>query len=77
MIAQAEQLSAQHGFGDPIIVDNITIRVFTAATDPDVVGGEICGRDRPAELQAAYDLVATGELDDEFGAIKAQAYADG
>ena len=54
-----------------------TIRVFTAATDPDVVGGEICGRDRPAELQAAYDLVATGELDDEFGAIKAQAYADG
>ena len=54
-----------------------TIRVFTAATDPDVVGGEICGRDRPAELQAAYDLVATGELDDEFGAIKGQAYADG
>ena len=54
-----------------------TIRVFTAATDPDVVGGEICGRDRPAELQAAYDLVASGELDDEFGAIKAQAYASG
>ena len=54
-----------------------TIRVFTAATDPDVVGGEICGRDRPAELQAAYDLVASGELDDEFGAIKGQAYADG
>ena len=54
-----------------------TIRVFTAASDPDVVGGEICGRERPAELQAAYDLVASGELDDEFGAIKAQAYASG
>lgn len=54
-----------------------TIRVFTAATDPDVVGGEICGRDRPPELQAAYDLVASGALDDEFGAIKAQAYASG
>ena len=54
-----------------------TIRVFTAATDPDVVGGEICGRERPPELQAAYDLVASGELDDEFGAIKAQAYASG
>lgn len=54
-----------------------TIRVFTAATDPDVVGGEICGRERPAELQAAYDLVASGALDDEFGAIKAQAYASG
>ena len=54
-----------------------TIRVFTAATDPDVVGGEICGRERPAELQAAYDLVASGELDDEFGAIKGQAYASG
>ena len=54
-----------------------TIRVFTAATDPDVVGGEICGRERPPELQAAYDLVASGELDGEFGAIKAQAYASG
>lgn len=54
-----------------------TIRVFTAATDPDVVGGEICGRERPPELQAAYDLVASGELDDEFGAIKGQAYASG
>lgn len=54
-----------------------TIRVFTAATDPDVVGGEICGRERPPELQAAYDLVASGELNDEFGAIKAQAYASG
>ena len=54
-----------------------TIRVFTASTDPDVVGGEICGRERPAELQAAYDLVASGELDDEFGAIKGQAYASG
>jgi basic membrane protein A len=54
-----------------------TIRVFTAATDPDVVGGEICGRERPAALQAAYDLVASGELDDEFGAIKGQAYASG
>lgn len=54
-----------------------TIRVFTAATDPDVVGGEICGRERPPELQAAYDLVASGELNDEFGAVKAQAYASG
>ena len=54
-----------------------TIRVFTASTDPDVVGGEICGRERPAELQAAYDLVASGELDDAFGAIKGQAYASG
>ena len=54
-----------------------TIRVFTAATDPDVVGGEICGRERPPELQAAYDLVASGALAGEFGAIKAQAYASG
>ena len=33
VIAQAEQLSAQHGFGDPIIVDNITFEEAAVELD--------------------------------------------
>ncbi|MDH3752399.1 MAG: hypothetical protein OEU32_00900, partial [Acidimicrobiia bacterium] len=53
------------------------VKVFTVATDPDVVGAELCGVERPAELQAAFDLVASGDLDADIGAIKAEAFSGG
>ena len=55
-----------------------SVRVFTAATDPDVVGAALC--DSPelqGALDAAFATVASGELDAAIGQIKAEAYAGG
>lgn len=52
-----------------------TVRVFRVGVDPQP-GALICDPtdEQAAELDAAYQLVASGELAEQFGAIKAAAY---
>ena len=54
------------------------VKVFHVGVDSEP-GAEICGAtaEMEAALQEAYDLVASGDLNDEFGAIKGEAYAGG
>ena len=55
-----------------------SVRVFTAATDPDVVGAALCDSPELQDaLDAAFATVASGALDEAIGQIKAEAYAGG
>jgi len=54
------------------------VRVFSAATDPDLVGAAFCDApDLQPALDDAFALVASGDLDEQIGAIKAEAFAGG
>jgi basic membrane protein A len=65
-------------FGDIVSGDfpEGSIRVFTAGTDPDIVGAELCdAADLQPALDEAFATVASGDLDEAIGAIKAEAFA--
>jgi basic membrane lipoprotein Med (substrate-binding protein (PBP1-ABC) superfamily) len=53
--------------------------VFSPGTEPDVAGAVICEAtpEQQAEMDEAYDLVASGDLDADFGAIAGEAYGGG
>ncbi len=52
---------------------------FSPGTEPDVAGAVICEAtaEQQAEMDAAYALVASGDLDEQFGAIAAEAFGGG
>ena len=52
---------------------------FSPGDEPDVAGAVICEAtpEQQAEMDAAYALVASGDLDEQFGAIAAEAFGDG
>jgi basic membrane lipoprotein Med (substrate-binding protein (PBP1-ABC) superfamily) len=55
-----------------------SVRVFNAADDPDVVGATFCdAADLQPALDEAYATVASGDLDEAIGQIKAEAFAEG
>ncbi|MFK8024222.1 MAG: BMP family protein [Ilumatobacter sp.] len=56
--------------------DEGDIITYSPGEEPDVAGARICEAtpEQEAELQAAYDLVASGELDGEFGRIAGEAF---
>jgi len=53
--------------------------VYSPGEEPDVAGAVICDAtaDQQAEMDEAYALVASGDLDGDFGAIAGQAYGGG
>ena len=55
------------------------IIVYSPGEEPDVAGALLCDgtAEQDAELQTAYDLVASGELDGEFGRIAGEAFGGG
>jgi len=55
------------------------IITFSPGEEPDVAGAVICEAtaEQQAELDAAYALVASGDLDEQFGAIAAEAFGGG
>ncbi len=55
------------------------IIVYSPGEDPDVAGAVICGAtpEQQAEMDEAYALVASGELDGAFGEIAAEAFGGG
>ncbi|MEM9746930.1 MAG: BMP family ABC transporter substrate-binding protein [Actinomycetota bacterium] len=55
------------------------IITYSPGEEPDVAGARLCNGtpEQDAELQAAYDLVASGELDGEFGRIAGEAFGGG
>lgn len=63
------------GILDGSVVEG-SIKQFRVGVDPEG-GAEICNPSAEAQaaLDEAYDLVGSGALDDEFGAIKGVAYA--
>jgi basic membrane protein A len=52
---------------------------FSPGEEPDVAGAVICEAtaEQQAEMDAAYALVASGDLDEQFGAIAAEAFGGG
>jgi basic membrane protein A len=55
------------------------IIVYSPGTEPDVAGAVICDAtpEQQAEMDAAYELMASGELDATFGEIAAEAFGQG
>ncbi len=55
------------------------IITFSPGEEPDVAGAVICEAtaEQQAEMDAAYALVASGDLDEQFGAIAAEAFGGG
>lgn len=55
------------------------IIVYSPGTDPDVAGAVICDAtpEQQAAMDAAYALVASGDLDAQFGEIAAEAFGGG
>jgi basic membrane protein A and related proteins len=53
--------------------------VFSPGEEPDVAGAVICDAtdEQQAEMDEAYALVASGDLDADFGAIAGEAYGGG
>jgi basic membrane protein A len=53
-----------------------SIIFYSPGTDPDVAGAVICDAtpEQQAAMDAAYALVASGDLDEQFGAIAAEAF---
>ena len=53
--------------------------VYSPGEEPDVAGAVICDAtpEQQAEMDDAYALVASGDLDGDFGAIAGQAYGGG
>ena len=54
------------------------VRTFRVGVDPEP-GAQICDAtpEQQEALDAVYEQIAAGEFTDEFGAIKAEAYAEG
>jgi basic membrane protein A len=52
---------------------------FSPGEEPDVAGAVICGAtpEQQAEMDEAFALVASGDLDADFGAIAGEAYGGG
>ena len=67
----------------PQILDGSAVEgdiiVYSPGEEPDVAGARICDAtpEQAAELQESYDLVASGELDGEFGRIAGEAFGGG
>ncbi len=67
----------------PLILDGTAaegdIIVFSPGEEPDVAGAVICEAtpEQQTEMDAAYALVASGDLDADFGAIAGEAYGGG
>ncbi|MFP5489383.1 MAG: BMP family protein, partial [Acidimicrobiia bacterium] len=55
------------------------IIVYAPGSEPDVAGAVICDAtpEQQAEMDAAYELMASGELDAAFGEIAAEAFGGG
>ena len=55
------------------------IIVYSPGEEPDVAGAVICAAtpEQQSEMDAAYALVASGDLDGDFGAIAGEAYGGG
>jgi basic membrane protein A len=55
------------------------IIIYSPGSEPDVAGAVICDAtaEQQAEMDAAYELVASGELDAAFGEIAAEAFGGG
>ena len=59
--------------------DEGDIIVFSPGEEPDVAGAVICEAtpEQQAEMDEAFALVASGDLDAQFGEIAGQAYGGG
>jgi hypothetical protein len=67
----------------PQILDGSAVEgdiiVYSPGEEPDVAGAVICDAtpDQQAEMDEAYALVASGDLDATFGEIAAEAFGGG
>ncbi len=66
----------------PKILDGSAVEgdiiTYSPGDEPDVAGARICDAtpEQAAELDEAYALIASGDLDDELGAIAAEAFGE-